>query len=111
MATSATTGTTGHAAPRRAAPPPHAATNASTNTSTDEGRRIITIEWYAGAAETLRQHRTPQLCKLSHMTSTAETPDLRYPIGKRVPPTSFTAESRAAALTTIADTLRIFAAP
>jgi uncharacterized damage-inducible protein DinB len=38
------------------------------------------------------------------MTSTAEAPDLRYPIGKRVPPASYTAESRAAGLRTIADT-------
>jgi hypothetical protein len=47
---------------------------------------------------------TRTLCKLSHMTSTSETSDLRYPIGKRVPRTSFTDASRAAALKTIAET-------
>src|SRR5665213_2283807 len=38
------------------------------------------------------------------MTPNAKTPDLRYPIGKRVPRASHTAESRAAALQTIAET-------
>lgn len=38
------------------------------------------------------------------MTPNAETPDLRYPIGKRVPRSSHTAESRAAAIQVIADT-------
>src|SRR5476649_818418 len=38
------------------------------------------------------------------MTPTAEAPDLRFPIGKRVPPASFTAESRAAALKIITET-------
>ncbi len=38
------------------------------------------------------------------MTPTSQAPDLRYPIGKRVPPTSFTDASRAAALKVIADT-------
>lgn len=38
------------------------------------------------------------------MTPTSEAPDLRYPIGKRVPRTSFTTESRATAIQTIADT-------
>src|SRR5450432_3946025 len=32
------------------------------------------------------------------MTPTAEAPDLRFPIGKRVPPTSFTPELRASNL-------------
>jgi uncharacterized damage-inducible protein DinB len=49
-------------------------------------------------------HRPRELCNLSPMTSTTETPDLRYPIGRRVPPTSFTAESRAAALKIITET-------
>ena len=38
------------------------------------------------------------------MTPTTDTPDLRYPIGKRVPRASHTAESRAAAIQVIADT-------
>ncbi len=38
------------------------------------------------------------------MTPTAEAPDLRFPIGKRVPRDSHTAASRAAALATVRDT-------
>jgi len=38
------------------------------------------------------------------MTPNTDTPDLRYPIGKRVPRASHTAESRAAAIQIIADT-------
>ena len=38
------------------------------------------------------------------MTSKADAPDLRYPIGKRVPRSSHTAESRAAAIKVIAAT-------
>ena len=52
----------------------------------------------------LRVQRTPTLCKLSHMTPASEAPDLRFPIGKRVPRTSHTVESRAVAIQTIADT-------
>ncbi len=38
------------------------------------------------------------------MTSPTDTPDLRYPIGKRVPRNTYSAASRAAAITAIADT-------
>jgi hypothetical protein len=38
------------------------------------------------------------------MTPHTEAPDLRYPIGKRVPRATITAESRAAAIQTIAET-------
>ena len=38
------------------------------------------------------------------MTPTAEAPDLRYPIGKRVPRASHSVESRAAAIQVIEDT-------
>lgn len=42
--------------------------------------------------------------QIGRMTSPTGTPDLRYPIGKRVPPASHTDATRAAGLRTIAET-------
>src|ERR1019366_1200133 len=101
------TGASGGALPSRAAPPPHAVTARSEMNGMNGRTRMIMVNGipvpeFCCASDP--GQLTRRLCKLSHMTSTSETPDLRYPIGKRVPRTSFTDASRAAALKTIAET-------